>query len=872
MKRLIQTGIAIGVLWYLFQPFYTKYINSAYPVGSDYTLHLSNLDYFDKHRVFPVKAWQGTWFGGYPVVEGYPWLQYHLMLPLVSSSGGTAQAMESYAILSLFLYFAAAFCLLFYVSKNWLAAMFLSMIVMYGTDSGLNLFDGGFVIFTASQLFLPLVLWLVLIAGKKKSFNWWLVTALAWALGFYCHPSITTLVIVPAAMPLIILNRAGKLTINSMINTVRVGIITALLAGLMVYQYVDQSLRGADLTSKRLAWAEAPERWQTIVERINPLLIGVLAVIGLLAIVGRKKLGKKMRPFWLSLSLLAVLFLLMFFRIGSLDTIFFAERMSWGISLMVVVILAKLLGELTSGKIIKISLSLLSLGLILTYGYILLKVKPEQLMPQVLKRDYAHAGTGTGFDLGTVIPKYYKGENYPLLKWQKEFDNYRTDGMDYIIYMWSNLLMPNTRYKGFFQPLKGLPLRWSGFVTETELGMLDKDSRLEMSQTELNRSLFWLDWYGIRRFQDSTAMAALDKNLGEQYVLAPYWRKPPLVEAVEVSGDLSYYSLDSELISPMYAPTNTATAAIIGGLDQYDNLIRILAYSPYNSQKLIPVYLGKSLGAVKNKDLAKFTAVILYGYHGGLTNEWQHLSEYVKNGGKLIIETGQKSSETAALVLPEVFPVAGTQAETITQSWPASGESSWLTQGAEMAKLQPLTYKYLPFDISKASSQGVRSWAKTGLTKNGAAVIAYGSLGKGKVVWSGLNLPFHAVDNRNEAETKIFNNMLDWLFQDWQAGKTGEYQVSHPTSEEIIVSGKEAKGVLIKENYSPGWQATVNNKRVKIYKAGLMQMYVILPQDSQEFRMELKYQGDLKYWLILGVSGLTLLAIFVSLRRYDKNI
>ena len=98
-------------------------------------------------------------------------------------------------------------------------------------------------------------------------------------------------------------------------------------------------------------------------------------------------------------------------------------------------------------------------------------------------------------------------------------------------------------------------------------------------------------------------------------------------------------------------------------------------------------------------------------------------------------------------------------------------------------------------------------------------------------------------------------------------GEDREYQVSRPTDEEIIVSGKKAKGVLIKENYSPGWQATVNNKRVKIYKAGLRQMYVMIPNGADDFKVELKFNGAWYHWLILGVSGLTLLAIFVSLKR-----
>jgi len=385
-----------------------------------------------------------------------------------------------------------------------------------------------------------------------------------------------------------------------------------------------------------------------------------------------------------------------------------------------------------------------------------------------------------------------------------------------------------------------------------------------LSPTDLNRSLFWLDWYAIRRFQDAASLANFKSEEVEAfYGLASYWKQPPLVEKTELSRDLAYYSLGSELISPMYSPTNTVRIAMVGGKGQYGNFIRILSYGKHNSQKLIPIYLGKSLRAIKEKDLDNFEAVFLYGYKGESTGVWSQLNDYVKDGGKLMIDAGQKVSQTSSFSLPEVFPVVRTQSEVITQPWDVDWEKSWLTEGVKDSELRPLNYKYLPFTISKTegSNQGLREWAKAGLKRGEEAVMAYGELGKGKVVWSGLNLPFHAVDNKNVSETVIWENAMNWLFEGKETDEVGEYEVSRPTSEKIVVSGKGAKGVLFKEHYNPGWRAKVNGKRVKIYKAGLLQMYVVIPEGVEDFTVELNYYGAWYHWLILGVSLVSLIGV-----------
>jgi hypothetical protein len=138
--------------------------------------------------------------------------------------------------------------------------------------------------------------------------------------------------------------------------------------------------------------------------------------------------------------------------------------------------------------------------------------------------------------------------------------------------------------------------------------------------------------------------------------------------------------------------------------------------------------------------------------------------------------------------------------------------------------------------------------------------LAYGDYGSGKVVWSGLNLPFHAVDTRNASEMRIFGNIMNWFFPEG-VESIGSYSVNRPKSEKITVSGQGAKGILIKEHYNPGWYVKLNGEKTKVYKAGLFVMYVPTNSDGS-FDLELNYKGNIVHWLLLA---LTVVGIVVSL-------
>ena len=99
VKRVLSvlfTVLSVEVLALVFWPFVKYYFAAEYPLG-DEPLHFANVLLFQKFHAFPLSAWQGQWFAGYPLVEGYPWLHYYLIQPLVSLVGA-ATAMNFYSI------------------------------------------------------------------------------------------------------------------------------------------------------------------------------------------------------------------------------------------------------------------------------------------------------------------------------------------------------------------------------------------------------------------------------------------------------------------------------------------------------------------------------------------------------------------------------------------------------------------------------------------------------------------------------------------------------------------------------------------------------------------------------------------------------
>ncbi|MDP2649508.1 MAG: hypothetical protein Q8P10_01550 [bacterium] len=867
---LILIVFSVSLIFYIYWPFARNFINEKIAVG-DALFHLANIVSVQRNPSFPIMAWRPE-YGGYPLVEGYPLVHNYLIQPFLAVFKSFL-VVDYYAAVFLLIYYIIAFFLLFYVSRNVFLALVFALVLIYGADSHMSLSVNAFINFTASQFLLPLILLLTIIAREKNSTRLFFLTAVILSFSFYAHGSLTGYIIIPTIFPFLILNNMGKISKDSIFRMVKFFLVFAFISSLQIYQFIDYSAQGYLRGIKMFPLNTIPGRFLDLITWMNPVLLPLLIIFIPLFIIASRKSFPRIAPYLFSLVFVIFMFTLGLFNITSLNIVLLAVRVLLGVSLSFLLLFAIVVRELTGSNLRKtVIVGTINMVVGVIYLYFTLIIKSPHLVPDTLRPydPYLYrqltADDKLGIKQGTIWTSQFKTKydlisSYSPPSWSKSFDNYRTDGLSWAIYTVWPTWSTETRYKGRFPMAKGLPLDWQGLVTAAEYGNLGEAGTPDKSQWAINQSIFFFDWYGIRHVEIGD---------GEPF-FADFLRKKPIVTNVDKISSTSYYNIDKNYVGPMYAPSNVKTMAVISPEIQYDNFIRTLSYSEFTSKRLIPIYLGDNVSAIDIDNLKYFDSVFLYGYKKPIfgSNIWNILNDYVKNGGKLIIETGQKVSETESANLPEVFPVKRTQMAVVDKEWVAEVKENNLTQNVRQSDFSPLKTKYLPFAVSQANPESLKDWAKPVLIKDGNVVMAFGQFGKGSVVWSGLNLPFHAIDNRNTSETVIFANILNWFFPNEEA-LIESFKVEYPNPEKIVISSNEGKGFLVKENYNPGWVATLNGKGIKIYKAGLFQMYIPLDQISGTQTLVLNYYGNPLHWALFAVSFTSLIGISIYI-FFNKN-
>ena len=154
-------------------------------------------------------------------------------------------------------------------------------------------------------------------------------------------------------------------------------------------------------------------------------------------------------------------------------------------------------------------------------------------------------------------------------------------------------------------------------------------------------------------------------------------------------------------------------------------------------------------------------------------------------------------------------------------------------------------------------------------------MLVAGTLGRGRVVWSGMNLPYHASSTRNSQESLLLAQAIAWAAPDGGAAAPYRATFVNPQARSIRLEGP-AKGVLFKENWVPNWRATVDGRQVEIYPAGPDFMYVPLGGFSHPAVVELTFTRTALEWIgdaisLLTLAGLMLYLVGASGRRLRRR-
>ena len=177
---------------------------------------------------------------------------------------------------------------------------------------------------------------------------------------------------------------------------------------------------------------------------------------------------------------------------------------------------------------------------------------------------------------------------------------------------------------------------------------------------------------------------------------------------------------------------------------------------------------------------------------------------------------GGEASLAAGMQGP--FPVTATASAQVTGEWGFRAETSPITDGIDFSAFGPPSNNGGPWTVSVA--KGVPSWAHTVLGSRPGAVVVTGQLGSGRVVWSGLNLPYHVDAYRNGEESRFLTNAIAWASRTTpQQGARSTAHFDGPQQTTVAVDAT-SRGVLFKESFFDRWHAYVDGREVTVYRAG----------------------------------------------------
>ncbi len=378
---------------------------------------------------------------------------------------------------------------------------------------------------------------------------------------------------------------------------------------------------------------------------------------------------------------------------------------------------------------------------------------------------------------------------------------------------------------------------------------------------------FLLDWYAVR-----WVYGGLDPAVVQRFEA-----RPDLYQPLRPDLPSEAQAFEHASSGPILSARSTRTALVIGDSASYALIVRALALSGFDSQSLIPIRGGQYLDDYSVEDLTQYSQVILYGYSvHDQAKAFALLARYVSAGGSAYVEAGSSSLD-ASNSPPAPIPGARIVRTTLGPSWNLQDQGSPITAGIDLSSFAPAVYQGGPWGVSYIPPADITSLAHPVLTSDGRPLMVAGAFGKGRVVWSGMNLPYHAQSTQNAQESKLLAQAIAWSAPVTGGDSSFQTDFANPQQRRITIL-TPATGVLMKENWVANWHVTVNGRPASIVPAGLDFMYVPLAKStSYPARVEFDFVRSPAEWLgdavsIAALVGLLLYAGIGERRRLRRRV
>jgi len=857
---LILIGLAAVAVSYYF------YIWLGYPRGNDAIGHVFKIKVIGEF--WPHYHWTHSWGGGMPQFLKYPiwaYLPLGLIYRLTAMDIGlllTAVGVGTVAISAMGIYLIVV-----ELSDNWLASLVSGLIYVVTPAAWSYAFSGGIYARAMATPFLVLALWTwvrVLKAEKKGKFarGSWFWTVIFLAASFLSH-------YVVGAVAWVLVGAWGLIGIKGWKQKLGLLTRTFLVAGLLTAGFSLPFIMNRPSTEwlgdvselvKSASWSElAPlyyeEQGAYYLNRMSPFLLplGAILLIGVFWL-RRKELKKNYllwRSIWFLLLISVVIVVYCKVIIGFLDAWYAILGIPVGMYHYLAILMAPLVGILLA-KLMPTRrwrwVPALVVLIVLSFW-----IKFQLGVLGGLRIE--HISSVKSFGTREMVERTMDGLDQQF--------NFRLGVETAVIGGWFNVKYP--------------------YVPQTRdyfgQGVVDQDQRfylmyslfnLENNYEEVN---FLMDWWGVKQF------VVHQGEKGE--MRKKYISKPEFYDWEDTDGgDFDVFEFREP--SPILTATDVLPVLFIGKDDSYKIFFRDFALANLNSRQFISVHDKERIDSYSLEELEKFPVIFLYDYdYVSKRKTVDLLEDYLKGGGGVVIESRLREEE-----LDQVLPVMEIERGDFGKEWQLSQTDEGKSALGEIDEAQfgPAIFGEGPWGVGIAGE--VKEWAETLFLEAGKPILVGGEKGKGRIIWSGFNLPYHIATYKSEEESEMLGEMIRWVANEeekevsWSSEnksliyETEDFEAVFVNPEERVLKLKrDMRGGLLKEFYFSNWKAYVKGgEKLKIYRAGPEFMYVVLDGLGEGEEVVFKYQRS---WIEQGsrvIAWVTLLGLVWWLIGWPSSI
>ncbi len=859
--NLILHLLAVSGLAWVFWPFINQALQVIKLPGSDSDQFIFYTHHFGQRFVWPPAGWDNLWYEGVPRVLNMTFLHFYLIQPLVGFFGLNL-ATKIYPLFWLGIFFLFSYLLFYRLAKSHLIAFGLTFVLIHCQVIYLPIWENGVVLSGLAQMVFPAILFFLVLFAQEKQFRYLVLAATCLAFQFYSHGGMALFFGLASALILFVFYRSENekwLSWQPIKRTASFGLITLAVGALAIFPQMLSSFGGGYYRQGAFAGLRdpVPNVFQLFWENTNPALFLAFGLAGVTGIIFYKKLKSRRLALPLLVMLVYILIFLagMIWSLNPLADYLFCRRVFWYLTLTLAALSAALFSGLADfTKPVWKGLSLF--GQLAIAGSIVGLVLTNSLDPSEVIRGKTESLPSKAQGDEQLLDIYQNGLKGIWDRVDQQDANYRT-WLHALPKIYWNIVSDVPLLQGYFHFYTSSSRVWTSWLYAAIAERAEEMQALPEGVAE-KQALFLIDWYALKYlavFPDP-----------EFNVVSRFWQDDTYIASRSGETPPAVLTISPEFTSGIVEAVNVPVVGFVGKQSGYDAFLRNLAMLNLNTRYLIPLRLTDSIDKIPQKALEEIDLLVLYNFEG---KNWNKIEDFVQKGGKVWIESGGQSSFREGENLPAVFPNRKIKHGSLGKNWQA--ETAEELARIDFEKLAPLDYRGDPWKLFYVPDNRIES-GQVLLSQAGKPIITEQQIGQGKVLWSGVNLWYRPMEYLKESglkEAEILRALMQRLTS-FTGKEPIQISLERPRSEKILVSGQGIGGVVLKENFLPGWKAKANGKSLSFFPAGPDLMYFPLPADLKDkpVEVEITYQGPLVYWLLFFVS---IFSLFLAAEEIVTN-